>query len=180
MNGMNMDHATPEDYEHRLPLWIKCSERLVNNDDPYIPLSVENLGRAEKMLLNMEAKLTTESQKPVRDTLLMECSAHSIMWIFGLYEVLRKIRDIKTSQFDSLEELFQKLEVIRMPLAKHEVKTWPKYRKKLYYPTSVWSAEDGRVGWHVFDPVSRASETFLRTDLADEFLSLIAIGDADA
>ncbi len=169
-----MDQGIPAEFEKRLPLWTKCSERLLCERDPYIPLSVENLGVAERMLLQMEAGLKSESRKLVRDGLLLECSAHSILWVFGLYEVLRKVRQTKMVQHGQLEKLFQKLEVIRIPLAKHEAKSVPQYRNKLYYPTSVWSPENGWVGWHVFDPLSEINQTFFRTGLANEFLSLIA------
>jgi len=125
------------------------------------------------MLLQMEADLKSESRKPVRDALLMECSAHSILWVFGLYEILRKVQEVKMPQHSQLEELFQKVGVIRMPLAKHEVKSQPQFRDKLYYPTSVWSPENGWVGWHVFNPLSEANEVFFRTGLANEFLSIM-------
>lgn len=169
-----MDQEIPTEFQKRQPLWNRCSERLLCNGDPYIPLSVENLGIAERMLLQMEADLKSETRKPVRDALLSECSAHSILWVFGLYEVLRKVREMKMAQHGQLGKLFQKLEVIRMPLAKHEVKGAPQYRNKLYYPTSVWSPENGWVGWDVFDPLSEMNQTFFRTGLANEFLSLIA------
>ena len=175
-----MEQVIPAEFENRWPVWIECAKRLLCDGDPYIPQSIENLGIAERMLLQMETDLKSESRKQVRDALLSECSAHSILWVFGLYEVLRKVREMKIAQHGQLERLFQKLEVIRMPLAKHEVKSAPQYRKKLYYPTSVWSLENGWVGWHVFNPVSETNEVFYRTELANEFLTITAITQAES
>ena len=39
-----------------------------------------------------------------------------------------------------------------MPLAKHEVKSTPKFRNKQHYPTGLWFPESGSVGWAVFNP----------------------------
>ena len=76
----------------------------------------------------------------------MKCAAHSILWVFGLYEIVRVVMDTNPSKFEALEELFQKLEILRMPLAKHEVKRTPKYRNTPHYPTGFCFAEVS-LGW---------------------------------
>lgn len=172
-----MAQKIPTDYKSRQPLWTKSSFSLGCNDDPFIMLSVQNLGYAEKILLQMETTLaqnlgTTENEKIVQGLLITECSAHSILWIYGLYEAIRNVREMKMAQFEPLKTLFQKLEIVRMPLAKHEVKGTPQYRNKFHYPTSLWSPENGYVGWHVFNPLKEENEVFMRTDLANEFLAI--------
>ncbi len=106
----------PNDYRGRKRLWINSSLCLGLNELPYVNLSIQGLGYAERMLLEMEMRLasTAHDQTPrkERDRLLSECSAHSVLWIFGLYEVLRVVRAARTPRFESLQELFQKLEIL--------------------------------------------------------------------
>jgi hypothetical protein len=112
----------PSEYSKRKRLWINSSLWFI--ECPYASLSVQTLGYAERLLLDMEARLAVMvgdgSPKSDRDRLLSECSAHSVLWVFGLYEVLRTIREAEVPQFRSLAPLFRKLEILRMPLAKHE------------------------------------------------------------
>jgi hypothetical protein len=77
----------------------------------------------------------------------MECSAHSALWVFGLYELLRTVQEADKPQFASLASLFRKLEVLRMPLAKHEVKNGQPTLSR--YPTGCQDVETRRVGWIV-------------------------------
>jgi hypothetical protein len=104
----------------------------------------------------------------------MECAAHSILWVFGLYEIVRIVKEANAFKFEGLKELFQKLEILRMPLAKHEVKSTRKYRSAPHYPTGLWFAESGWVGWHIFNPLEEAVQPFTRTGIANEFLSITA------
>ena len=80
------------------------------------------------------------------------------------------MRQAQMTQFAPLAGLFRKLEIVRMPLAKHEVPSTPGYRNTSYYPTSVWHTDNGWVGWDVFNPDSKKNEVFMRTNLANEFL----------
>jgi len=145
----------------------------------YACLSVQSLGYAERILLEMEAQLADTagilSLKRQRDRVLMECSAHSALWIFGLYEVLRTVREAQASQFAELTELFRKIEIVRMPLAKHEVKKVRGQPSPTHYPTGSQDIETGQVGWFVYDPHAGESRVFSRTSLANEFLSIAAV-----
>lgn len=129
------------------------------------------------MLLEMEARLAATASIPAlkkeRDSILMECSAHSAFWVFGLYEVLRTVKE--SPQFASLASLFRKLEMLRMPLAKHEVRKVKGQPSPSHYPTSCQDVETGQVGWIVHDPDVGESMVLSRTSLANEFLSIAAV-----
>lgn len=74
---------------------------------------MQTLGYAERSLPDMEAKLVAlakdTSAKKERDLMLSEFSAHSVLWVFGLYEVLRTVREAGAPQFGPLTPLFEKL-----------------------------------------------------------------------
>jgi hypothetical protein len=108
------------------------------------------------------------------ESLVMECAAHSILWVFGLYEIVRVVKDTNASRFEALAELFRELEVLRMPLAKHEVKRTAKHKRTRHYPTGIWFPETGSVGWRVFNPDAEAAHQFTRTGIANKFLSITA------
>lgn len=171
-----MPLAVPTAFKLRKRLWIYSSLWLNAPQCPYASLSLQTLGYAERMLLDMEAELARLAKdhlsKKKRDLLLSECSAHSVLWIFGLYEVLRTIREARAPRFSQLEALFKKLETLRMPLAKHQVK---KQRGLVHYPTSCWDVETGNVGWSVHDPELGTNQALFRTPLADEFLGIAAV-----
>src|SRR5271167_3226992 len=112
--------AIPIDYRMRKPLWINASLWLASNERPTIMSSIHNLGYAERILLELEAEIANlasdHSMKRRRDWRLAECSAHSELWILGLYEVLRTLKETKTPRFSPLGPLFHKLELLRMPI----------------------------------------------------------------
>jgi hypothetical protein len=168
----------PSEYPKRKRLWINSSLWLNHIECPYASLSVQTLGYAERLLLDMEARLAVMvgdgSPKPDRDCLLSECSAHSVLWVFGLYEVLRTVREAEVPQFTCLAPLFRKLEILRMPLAKHEAKKL-KGQSPAHYPTGCWDVETGQVGWDVYDPDAGTNRVLSRTPLANEFLSIAAV-----
>jgi hypothetical protein len=168
--------VVPAEFKLRKCLRIYSSLWLNAVECPYASLSLQTLGYAERMLLDMEAKLASlandYSLKKERDLLLSECSAHSVLWIFGLYEVLRTIRAGRVPRFSPLETLFSKLETLRMPLAEHEVK---KHRGLVHYPTSCWDVEKGHAGWSVHDPQLGTTQALFRTPLANEFLGIAAV-----
>jgi hypothetical protein len=167
----NPHHHIPADFEERSRLWIVSAKNLVTENDPFTYLSIENPMFAERLILQMEKSLarhdgkSPDSHEPL---LLKECSAHSNLWLCGLYEVTRNLREANSPKFRVLEGLHKKLEIARMPLAKHQVVR----KHKPHYPTSSWSPETGRVGWQVWNPGSNTYEAYVRTDLADEFLEI--------
>lgn len=169
----------PPDYGSRKRLWVNSSVWLNTAERPYASLSVQTLGYAERILLEMEERLAVTAGIPAlkkrRDHTLMECSAHSVLWIFGLYEVLRTIKEAGVPQFSSLAVLFRKLEILRMPLAKHEVKKIKGQSSPSHYPTGCQDVVTGQVGWIIYDPHIGESKIMSRTSLADEFLSIAAV-----
>ncbi|KAF2988786.1 hypothetical protein MJC1_04138 [Methylocystis sp. MJC1] len=126
-----------------------------------------DLGYAERHLLDLEKRIAflapNNSAKDERDFLICECSAHSKLWIFGLYEVLRTFKDQKSEKFDALKSLFRDLEIARMPLAKHMIKSAPGFRDNHHYPTGGWRPDTGMVGWSMFDPYEKKMRFFYRT-----------------
>jgi hypothetical protein len=163
--------------------WIACAARWLDNDHPLVHLSLEMLGHAERPILRLEAALRAgvDGPKPQRDRLLLECSGLSICWLFGLYEALRTLRHRAPARFAPLADLFARLEVVRMPLAKHETKRVAGNRGgDDHYPTSGWDAATGRVGWIFFDPRSGQMTTISRTDIADAFLAIDGASETPA
>jgi hypothetical protein len=160
----------PAPFRERCEAWISSARNLVSGSDPFRYMAVENLMFGERPILEMEKMLVRqEGAAPASNEpwLLMECSASSILWLFGLYEVTRGMKAAAHPRFPALVELHRKLEVVRMPLAKHEVR-----RKEgtSHYPTSIWCPETGRVGWQVYDPGAGSNVQYDRTQLANEFL----------
>jgi hypothetical protein len=176
--------SVPSDYASRKQLWIRSGLWLSFKEGPFVTLSVKGLGYAERQLLEWEERIAaiatvrasrrTELESLELESLIMECAAHSILWVFGLYEIVRVVKDTNPSRFEALAELFRKLEILRMPLAKHEVKSTPGYRNVPHYPTGFWFPESGSVGWQVFNPHMEAAQRFTRTGIANEFLSITA------
>jgi hypothetical protein len=180
--------TVPRDYVRRKELWIRSSVWLSTNEGPFVTLSIQDLGYAERLLLAMEERIATIandlSARDERERLLMECRAHSILWIFGLYEVVRVAMRSNPSKSPHLKELFAKLGVLRMPLAKHEVKSLTKRELKekgiergeirTHHPSGHWYPDTGQVGWRVFNPHLGKLQDFTRTELANEFLSITA------
>lgn len=158
--------------------WIACGERWFENDDPFVLLNIQMLGHAEPPILALEAQLATlpageaEDIGLLRSAILTQCSALSIYWLFGLYEVLRTLKKVAPKRFVALHGLFHEVSVARMPLAKHSVKGAPGYNNRWHYPTSMWDPLTGRVGWQVFDPLAEKMIGVARTDVADRFLAI--------
>lgn len=157
----------------RLKAWVDAGQIWFDNADPFIMLNIQMLGQAEAPILDLEANL----RKPLATQMeqnqslaLTQCSALSLCWFLGFYEVLRTLRAKVPIRFKPLAPIFHEVEVARMPLAKHEVKSAPGFRREFHYPTSIWEPTTGRVGWQVFDPSQAKMITVVRTDLADQFL----------
>ncbi len=133
-------------------------------------MAVENLMFAELPILDMEVKLAhEEGEDPLPDEplFLMECSSLSLLWVCGLYEVTRLLSH--SSAKAAFSDLHDKLAVLRMPLAKHEVRG---KGSQPHHPTSAWCPDTGHVGWSAHNPKTKKMELYFRTELADEFLIL--------
>jgi hypothetical protein len=118
------------DYASRRELWIRSGLWLSFNEGPFVTLGVESLGYAERQLLewekriaaiaNVRASRRAELESLELESLIMQCAAHSILWVFGLYEIVRVVKDTNPSKFEALKELFSDVEILRMPLARGE------------------------------------------------------------
>jgi hypothetical protein len=115
----------PSDYASRKELWIRSRLWLSFNEGPFVTLSVQSLGYAERQLLKWEERIAAIANDRASaelnrasaelESLIMECAAHSILWVFGLYEIVRVVKETNPSKFEALAELFRKLEILRMP-----------------------------------------------------------------
>jgi hypothetical protein len=171
--------GVPDRYIDRKELWIRSGLWANYQEAPYLMLSIHNLGYAERMILEMEERLAFIADEPrartEKEILLMECSTHASLWTLGLYEIVRIVKDTNATKFAALKGLFHDLEILRMPLAKHELKSAPKYRGVIFYPTGGWFPDSGRVGWNVYDPSTENAKFITRTGLANEFLAVTAV-----
>ena len=135
------------------------------------------LGHAEAPLSAFEAVVAelVKSGDQSENHMLMtsQCFGLSNYWILGLYELLRKLKVTLGREFAPLATLFHDVEIIRMPLAKHEVKGAPGYRRVWHYPTLISEHQTGRVGWSVFDPTQGMMINLFRPELADRFLNTL-------
>jgi hypothetical protein len=117
--------SVPSDYASRRELWIRSSLWLSFHEGPFVTLGVKSLGYAERQLLEWEDRIAalatipasrrTELESLELESLIMECAAHSILWVFGLYEIIRVVKDTNPSRFEALAELFSDVEILRMP-----------------------------------------------------------------
>ncbi len=168
----------PDRYIDRKELWIRSGLWANYQEAPYLMLSILNLYYAERVILEMEERLALIADEPraraEKETLLMECSAHASLWTLGLYEIVRIVKDTNATNFSVIKALFHDLEILRMPLAKHELKNAPKCRRVIFYPTGRWLPDSGRVGWNVYDPSTEKVKFITRTGLANEFLAVTA------
>ena len=160
----------------RAKLWVECGVRWSAKDLPFIMLNIQMLGHGEAPLSGFEAVvgelIVSGDQSENHLLLTSQCFALSTYWVFGLYELLRKLREGLGPAFAPLSSIFHDVEIIRMPLAKHEVKSAPKYRGVWHYPTLIYEPNTGRVGWSVFDPANEVMISLFRGDIADRFLAV--------
>lgn len=169
----NPHHYIPLADRQRTDAWRVSATNLVFDRVPFLSMAVERLMFAERPLLEMEARLVQHEIAMVQNEplLLMECSSLAMLWICGLYEVTRLTKAARNPKWESLSDLHRRLSSLRMPIAKHEVKGKPALS---HYPTSVWEAESGKVGWSIYNPDTDSYEVYTRAQLADEFLFLTA------
>jgi hypothetical protein len=158
--------------------WVDCGAFWAGNEQPFLLLDIQMLGHGESPLLGFEGVLAEllkdENQSENTSIFMTQCMALSIYWMFGLYEVLRKLKNLHSAEhFSPITSLFDDVEIVKMPLAKHEVKSSPGCRNQFHYPTPIRETGTGRVGWSVFDPRTKAMTTVYRPDFAERFLSSV-------
>jgi len=157
-----------------MELWVNSSRTWLGEGKQFIGLDIQMLGQAEAPLLAFEGIVSHLLKDKALDEngalLLTQCYALSTYWIFGFYEVLRKMRSVR-KDCAALSELYHDVSVIRMPLAKHEVKSAPGFREVWHYPTNIFEPTKGDIGWRVFDPQRADFTELYRKELADRFLA---------
>jgi hypothetical protein len=122
----------------------------------------------------MTASVTIPSDYRERKRLWINAS----LWLFSNERptVTSSIQNLGCAEriLLTLGPLFEKLEWLRIPVAKHELKRVKRKDTVVHYPTHFWNAETGHAGWTIFNPATGASSLLFRTPLADEFLALAA------
>ncbi|PIR39798.1 MAG: hypothetical protein COV35_00670 [Alphaproteobacteria bacterium CG11_big_fil_rev_8_21_14_0_20_39_49] len=125
--------------------------------------------------------------------------AFSKYWIFGLYEALRTfkqtlIRQAKDNKmhnaqnkgfpkgkFECLNDLFDQIEVLRMPLAKHEPAKSGEYHKVKSISSDIHLKDYGQmvshkqtreIGWQIFNTKQDSFNVLTRRQIADRFLEI--------
>ena len=166
----------PKDFQGRMYWWVQASKALLFQEDQFLYLAVQNLMYAERMILDLERILSKNLENNTKDMTYsfqrMELSAHSILWIFGVYELLRLVRELKHPCAGILEPILLKVEILRMPLAKHSTKRI-KGSEHHHYPTSFWSPETGGISWSVYNPWTKTMELVGRIEIANSLLAAI-------
>lgn len=160
----------------RMAQWITASAQWSSSDDSFIMLNVQMLGTAEQPIAEMEQELChlllAGKNDPVTSRLLTQHKACVAYWMLGFYELLRILRKTHKTRFTQISDIFRKVSVIRMPLAKHEMIGSPGFRQVHHYPVSIWCPETGKIGWSAFDPETTNMLEVFRCDLADQFLAI--------
>ena len=160
----------------RKTTWIDASQYWSVQGDQFIRLNIQMLMNAEQPLIAMEDEISgllLAGKNDLRTSFLItQHGACAAFWMLGLYEVLRLLRGIHGKRCEHFADVFRQASVMRMPLAKHEVISAPNFRNVQHYPTSIWCAETGKVGWRAFEPETGKMIEVYRIDLADQFLAI--------
>lgn len=141
-------------------------------DDPkrdhWIPREIKEIGHVDSFLIELEkqtVKCLAEGDlfaNPLQEAL-------SKWWIFALYESLRTYRQRNGAYKDHFEELFRRVETVRMPLAKHEV---AKIHDSTHYPNSCIDHTNGDLSWEVYTKTTGQLQRISRKEIRDEFLRI--------
>ena len=101
-------------------------------------------------------------------------------WVFGLYEILRKNRDIlrqknkETSEqiypniYDIFNEVLWDIELIRMPLAKYEA---AKIKNSTHWARIMTNIDTGSCSWEVYCKRSDDYRIISRKEISEKFLT---------
>lgn len=164
-------------------------------------IDIQMLGNTDQRLLileraardrffNSDGEETADENhlKVVHEGILnQERFAFANLWIFGLYEVLRRTREQLWSNagyvlhtmprgfpapYDLLNDLYWDLEVLRTPLAKHSVKNFGIYKNEAHTAQTMFNLATGSAVWAVFCPKREKIVELVRKEIADEFLRI--------
>ncbi|MCE3232522.1 MAG: hypothetical protein K0R98_779 [Rickettsiaceae bacterium] len=180
----------------RIPKWVKASSLFVIEDDISIEIEIQKLGQCEVLILDMESKIEeailshtsghTGLHKHQIENIYLDAQINgfSQYWIYGLYETLRTFKEslckksgvskqtFPEGEFECLNNLFFDLEVLRTPLAKHDIAHSGKYYGKTvkHNAIEVTNPNDGTIGWQVYCPERKDNIVLTRRQIADRFL----------
>ena len=163
--------------------WVDASTKLRQVSE-YFTFDVQQLWYVEIMILDMGQRVKIQQerqQEPGYDLnsdpeifLTTQLVALSKYWTFGMYELLRKLREIISPKdrefvapYSSFEPLFRRVELVRMPLAKYEA---AKIKGSLHWPEIVLFSETGSCGWKVYDKRSGDMVVIPRYSFSKDFL----------
>lgn len=171
-------------HSERLNIWIHLSSKLKNaHKKPQFSTSLQILGYTEMTILKLEADLKNSKyfedliilmQQGTTYDQLLESNKSNILiltylislseiWICQLYEFVRSLKQaLKTAEnaFSPLNMVFKMLEIVRMPLAKYELKG----NHDSNYEVKIAFLQELGVGWKIENTV------YTRKTIADLFL----------
>lgn len=156
--------------------WIKLSGILEQFNFSMLS-QFHGLCRIDSQILRSEENSKLE-KKPVPFWDHHELSTISYLWILGVYEIVRTLTEkadpnrsdhtVFESVLPSLKKLRNKLELVRMPLAKFEIaKKADMQRFDLPFAYPAWHPDKG-VSWQI-----GTSEFISRKDISDELMTVL-------
>lgn len=170
-------------------------------------LMISNLqedGRLDQVCRNLENLASKNHSNPTFSLLPSFLNSLSRYWVLSLYESLRVLKEElqkgdrwQDSSYDNLREVFRKIELVRIPLAKHEIakekpffrdnktlwleKLDPKPEEKplayrpgtaSYIPVLEFNPITGSICWNVANLKTKAQEVVERRAVSDLLLNV--------
>jgi hypothetical protein len=179
--------------------WIKISHRLGSLlPDSLLVVSAQRAGDLDLIVRSLEEDTATQKKDPDESDLIETNikMMYSEIWVGAIYDIVRLMKDRDSSPEPNLVTLYRQLNLVRVPLVKHEIAKERKLKvplllKKLpstdsssdYYNYSktdlqrahimqVGISERGSVVWRTLDVETNEEFWIERRALSDSFLSL--------
>jgi hypothetical protein len=168
-----MSAITPAD---RLPVWIRASWKLAGHaKDTHLVFDLQDVGYLEFTIRQLEAKFNDLNTRGQQDGItLTQARSLSRMWVLALYEALRTYRvacrkGCANDAWSPFKDLFDDLNNIREPLAKHQVAG----RRDRHLTEPTYDPTTG-IGWSYFNPRKETYEQSSRLEISDRFLGIVS------
>lgn len=171
--GKNMDEAIlSQTLDDRLQAWILFSYKLFGlKKAPHFIANIQMCGRIDLKICKMELELK------VNDNCHLFASADVVdlskLWVCFFYETLRAYKSfVKEFKIEDywFRETFEKLKILRMPMAKLQVEGVDNYQKGYHVETTTFFPTVPSVGWIVHSRKD-GEQHLIRQLLANEFLT---------
>jgi hypothetical protein len=188
-------------YPEIMRSWVTVSHRVGSRlPNSLLPVSIQREGETDVLLRALETEQLDNLRRGQANDLF---AAHylgtlSAYWIGGVYEIFRLLRERGLSdEANDFDVVLKDLELIRMPLEKHEIaKDWrlktplelirqppdsgpqdiyryaPKDQQRAHIMPSAISQVTGSMMWHVIDLASDSSFWVERRWLSDKILAM--------